>query len=90
MFDLQNPARRAAELEAAILLHLRHHRHATADQLFQELEEEPGLTRSTLHHLLEDLEGCGKVRRLALQSGIAWCVRESRWGLPFWLIGPKF
>lgn len=90
MFDLQNPARRAAELEAAILQRLRHHRHATVDQLFLELEDEPGLTHSTLNHLLEDLEGSRKVRRLALLSGVAWCVRENRLGPHWWPIGPKF
>lgn len=90
MFDLPDPNRRAAELEAIILRHLRHHPHASRDQLFQELGSEPGLTHSTLESLLEDMERGGKVRRLALNSGAAWCVRETHWGFPFLFICPKF
>jgi len=76
MFELRNPRQRAAELEAAIQLHLRHHTHATVDQLMGELSSEHGLTRSTVRNLLEDLEREGFVRRMMLNNGEAYCLRE--------------
>lgn len=83
MFELQNPARRAAQLETAILFHLRHRPHTTVDELLNELRGEPGLTRATVHNLLEDLTREGKLRKLPLLHGEAYCLSEKPYGYPF-------